>query len=47
MPTQMSTSLTTADTRAYTYPQDAEYVVEAPGGDDILYTLDLVPGESH
>lgn len=47
MPTQISTSLTTADTRAYMYPPDADYVIDAPGdGSDILYTLDLMPRES-
>jgi hypothetical protein len=44
MPTPISTSLTMASTRAYTYRPDIEYVVDGPG-DDILYTLELVPRE--
>jgi hypothetical protein len=46
MPTQISTSLTTADVRAYMYPPDVEYVMDPPNGGDVLYTLELVPRES-
>ena len=45
MPTRISMSLTTADTRAYIYPPDVKYVIETPGG-GILYTLDLMPDGS-
>jgi len=45
MPTQISTSLTTADTRPYVHAPDVEYVMDAPGGGDVLYTLELVPRE--
>lgn len=46
MPESISSSLTTADTRTYIYPQDAAYVMD-DRDDDVLYTLDLAPRESH
>jgi hypothetical protein len=46
VPSQISTSLATADTRTYVYPSDATYVTDSPHGDDILYTLDLAPRQS-
>lgn len=42
MPATISTSLTTGDTRAYVYPENADYVVE-PRPDTILYKMVLVP----
>ena len=42
MPAPISTSLTTGDTRAYVYPENAAYVVE-PKPDIILYRMLLLP----
>jgi hypothetical protein len=42
MPAAISTSLTTGDTRAYVYPENAAYVVEPRPG-DILYSMLLMP----
>lgn len=41
MPSAISTSWTTADTRAYAYP-DVAYV-DTDQQDDVLYTLQLAP----
>lgn len=44
MPTEISTSLTTGDTRTYVYPEDTAYIVKS-GNDEILYTMELAPRE--
>jgi hypothetical protein len=45
MPASLSTSMTTAGTSAYIYPQDTANVNDDQS-DDILYTLDLGPGNA-
>jgi hypothetical protein len=42
MPTEITTSLTTGDTRTYIYPEDATYDVESRD-DDVLYSMELRP----
>jgi hypothetical protein len=42
MPTTISTSLTTRDTRTYVYPETPAYTV-GTREDDILYTIELRP----
>lgn len=42
MPTEITTSLTTGDTRTYVYPEDAPYGVESRN-DDVLYSMELMP----
>lgn len=44
MPTAVSTSLTTSDTRTYVYPEDSAYV-PGDGGADVLYAITLAPRE--
>ncbi len=44
MPTEISTSLTTGDTRTYVYPEDTAYVVKIENN-EVLYSMELAPRE--
>lgn len=41
MPTTITTSLTTRDTRGYVYPENTPYDLQDK--DDVLYSLELRP----